>query len=132
MGTGSHVPPRLPTLPGCFALAQLCVPCPPLYFQYGNKCHFWLVPPAAACSACQGGAAPSGEVVAGSGGTHPAPVTMWGCVEGPSPAPSPSSLHPWVMGRGETALTGAGTESLINLHKYADEQRGWEPAACRR
>lgn len=85
----------------------------------------------------QGGVTPfQGNVcmVVGSGGMDPAPARMMrGCMEGPSSAPSLSLLHPWVMGRGrgETALVGAGTESFINLHKYADEQRGWEPSACR-
>lgn len=53
--------PGPPPLPGCFALAQLCVSRPPpapLYFQYENKRHFWLVTPAAACSACKGGVSP--------------------------------------------------------------------------
>lgn len=48
-------PPNPPPLPGCFALAQLCIFPHPLYFQYENKRHFWLVILAAACSMCLGG-----------------------------------------------------------------------------
>lgn len=46
----------------------------------------------------------------------------------PEPTP-PTGAGEGEVGDGPRRVPGA--DSFINLHKYADERRRWEPSACR-
>lgn len=131
MGTGSRAPPP----PGCVSPHLTGPPTPPLLvctspavrpfsspsFLYENKHHFWLVTPAAACSACRGGHPFFfwGGVRMGLWGAagHLLLAEDTGCTAGMSPAPSWSPPHPRVLGKGrwETAPAGCRAPNRLSI-----------------